>query len=136
METKPCPHCGLALPLEAFARSSKSKSGLQSWCRECTAERFAQHYAENREKCIARAIAHAKKTQEEDPRKHKAGRAARAALKRKEIVVGPCVVCGNERVELHHESYEPSQWLVVVPLCKRHHKERHAELDRIRAGVA
>lgn len=35
MQTKVCSHCGRELPAEAFNKSSKSSTGLQSWCKEC-----------------------------------------------------------------------------------------------------
>lgn len=33
--TKVCPKCGRELPAESFNKSSKSKDGLQHYCREC-----------------------------------------------------------------------------------------------------
>lgn len=35
VQEKICRHCGKWRPLEAFAKDSRSKDGLQSWCREC-----------------------------------------------------------------------------------------------------
>lgn len=33
---KRCTHCGRWLPLEAFAANPKLRSGLNSWCKQCT----------------------------------------------------------------------------------------------------
>lgn len=43
----------------------------------------------------------------------------------------PCVICGNEKSEGHHEDY--SKPLEVVWLCKLHHTEHHIYLNQRRA---
>lgn len=37
--TKTCGKCDRDLPLEAFAKRTKSKDGRQNWCRECMTKR-------------------------------------------------------------------------------------------------
>jgi len=45
------------------------------------------------------------------------------ALYHGELVREPCVVCGEEKSQGHHEDY--SKPLDVVWLCSLHHHERH-----------
>ena len=40
----------------------------------------------------------------------------------------PCVVCGKEKTEAHHESYDKP--LDVVFLCRRHHQDVHNEKNK------
>lgn len=44
-------------------------------------------------------------------------------IKRGVIKKGSCIVCGESKVEAHHENY--NQPLVVVWLCKLHHIGLH-----------
>lgn len=62
-----------------------------------------------------------------DPEKrarHKARAWARKAIKRGHLVRQPCEVCGDARVEAHHDDY--SQPLNVRWLCPSHHRDHHA----------
>ena len=38
METKKCTRCGRILPIDQFSKKTKSKDGLQPYCKECTKE--------------------------------------------------------------------------------------------------
>ena len=43
-----------------------------------------------------------------------------------------CSDCRDVEAEsYHHESYDPSQWLVVVPLCNPCHYKRHGKFPRL-----
>ena len=44
-------------------------------------------------------------------------------LKRGKVTKSPCAVCGDIKVEAHHADY--SKPLVVLWLCRLHHKELH-----------
>jgi len=44
-----CCSCRQFLPLEAFRRREEARSGLDSWCRSCRAERTRQWRTENPE---------------------------------------------------------------------------------------
>ena len=46
------------------------------------------------------------------------------ALKTGKLVRWPCEVCGDEQSDGHHPDY--SRPLVVVWLCKKHHREVHS----------
>jgi hypothetical protein len=45
------------------------------------------------------------------------------AIKNGTLLQEPCVVCGNEKSNAHHENYDAP--LSVIWLCEIHHKERH-----------
>jgi hypothetical protein len=45
------------------------------------------------------------------------------ALSKGELVRGECEVCGNPKVDGHHEDY--SRPLDVLWLCRRHHRQLH-----------
>lgn len=60
-----------------------------------------------------------------NPEKIRAHQAVRHAIKRGDLIRGPCEDCGTTRgVEAHHPDY--SQPLSVVWLCRRDHKRRHS----------
>lgn len=62
--------------------------------------------------------------------KKKANSAVRKAIKAGTITPQPCEVCGAQKVDAHHEDY--SKPLDVHWLCRRHHAERHLEINRER----
>lgn len=64
-----------------------------------------------------------------NPHKYDAHLAVEAALRRGELVKGPCEVCGvgesdGVRIDGHHDDY--SKPLEVRWLCRRHHTRLHA----------
>ena len=59
-------------------------------------------------------------------KKIKARSAVQHAISKNEIQKEPCAVCGNPKVQGHHEDY--SKPLDVVWLCTRHHADRHIHL--------
>lgn len=46
MDTKRCPRCGQYLPVSEFTKSSKSKDGLSTYCKECSSE-MSKQYRQN-----------------------------------------------------------------------------------------
>ena len=46
---KACTRCGIVKPLTEFSKDKRLKSGLQSSCKSCEAERRKQHYQANKE---------------------------------------------------------------------------------------
>lgn len=53
------------------------------------------------------------------PRKVRTRTASHRALKKGIIKKTPCVICGEEKVEMHHVNYNKP--LNVVFLCRKHH---------------
>ncbi len=92
-------------------------------------ENGRKHYREQHKKWYQR---HGRqyyiKKQIRNPNYFKAHQAVRRAID-KGIFSSPkklkCQKCGNPAREYHHHSYEPSQWLIVVPLCKLCHSVIH-----------
>ena len=58
-----------------------------------------------------------------NPERHAAHLAMRNAIRSGLLVPLPCEVCGNEKVEGHHDDYGAP--LSVRWLCKRHHLQAH-----------
>ena len=50
MDTKVCVKCGRELPVEEFNKHSKSKDGLQPYCKECQSEAYKKYHATRRTK--------------------------------------------------------------------------------------
>lgn len=48
--TKECRRCRELKPLEAFAKASKRKDGLQPWCKECVKDRDHERYEQDKKK--------------------------------------------------------------------------------------
>lgn len=60
------------------------------------------------------------------PEKHRARNIVYQALKYGSMVRQPCEVCGEAKVEAHHEDYSKPR--DVKWLCRKHHMERHKEM--------
>ena len=45
------------------------------------------------------------------------------ARKSGRLIQEPCVVCGSEKSQAHHEDYDKQ--LEVIWLCRKHHAEKH-----------
>ncbi|MEJ5081071.1 hypothetical protein [Ochrobactrum sp. MYb379] len=62
-----------------------------------------------------------------NPKKYAAHIAVQRALNQGKIAKRPCEVCGEPRVDAHHDDY--SQALKVRWLCRSHHNRLHAGGD-------
>lgn len=58
-------------------------------------------------------------------KRHKARWSVRRAVVAQRIIKQPCEICGNPKVDGHHDDY--SQPLNVRWLCRKHHSEFHAK---------
>jgi hypothetical protein len=55
-----------------------------------------------------------------------ARQAVRNAIRRKDITRLPCVICGKIPAQAHHyKGYEKNNYLDVMWLCAKHHREKH-----------
>lgn len=65
--------------------------------------------------------------------KHDARKLVRMAIAKGTLKRSPCTICGtSENVQMHHEDY--SKPLDVVALCRKHHAERHVEINKQKEG--
>jgi hypothetical protein len=80
MNTKQCAKCKTELPLTNFYKSSKSKDGHQTWCKNCSKNNRIQYYKDNKER-------EDKRNKEWEVKR----REWLASLKDK-----PCTDCGNK----------------------------------------
>lgn len=62
---------------------------------------------------------------DEERWKYEARKETRNAIRRGDIIKQPCEVCGNTKVDAHHDDY--SKPLEVRFLCRKHHSEHHAK---------
>lgn len=66
-----------------------------------------------------------------DQLRRSAGDAVKRAVRLGLLIACPCVVCGSDTTEAHHDDYRKP--LDVIWLCRQHHRERDAQ---IRSGAA
>jgi hypothetical protein len=52
------------------------------------------------------------------------------AKKKGTLIKTPCIICGENKSEAHHENYNKP--LYVFWLCKKHHMARHKEINKLR----
>lgn len=120
---KACSRCQNVKPLADFATQRKSPDGLQSWCRECSAEDQRVRRSTERGRRKHAEQARRARNRPTNAPKVAARRAVQAAL-RAGVLERPesCARCGSPggRIHLHHHrGYEPEHWLDVVPICVR-----------------
>lgn len=69
------------------------------------------------------AIVRARRQMDKSPDKWKARQELRNVIYRGKIEKKPCEVCGDKKVQGHHEDY--TKPLEVKWLCSKHHKKLH-----------
>ena len=132
MLTKRCFKCGGPKPLDEFYRHSEMADGHLNKCKTCTradvranrAAKAEQYRAYDRVRTTRperRASLFA--AQRKDPAKRRAHVAVTNALRRGKLVKQPCEICGDAKVDAHHDDY--SKPLDVRWLCRRHHVDHH-----------
>jgi hypothetical protein len=145
MTTKYCIACKETHPLTEFNKSAKAADGRQSYCRGCNRRAVAAYAAtdkgkaSNRRRAAAYAATDKGKAAKRrraaserltNPEKRVARSAVAHAITAGQLVRGPCEVCGTTvNIDGHHEDY--SKPLDVNWLCRKHHKERHREIDML-----
>jgi len=147
---KTCPDCKKDKPLSDFYKDKQQKNGLKPYCKVCVKKQCAKHYIDNqdtlRKKCIIwyrnnrkKVLIYHKKYYEKNKKRilqvHTtynktiaknimcARNAVSNAIRNNKLKKQPCEVCGELKVQAHHEDY--SKPLEVNWLCKDHHSELH-----------
>ncbi len=149
---KPCICCGRIKPIDDFYRHPMMSDGHLNKCVACVkmhtkqridrlklnAEWVLKEALRCRIKSRNRRALMPKPTPEENLKRNSLKSALRIfrkkattkvsnAIRDKRLHRRPCAKCGNLSVEAHHEDY--SKPLEVVWLCKKHHMERHVEIN-------
>lgn len=138
--SKECFKCKETKPLTEFYKHPQMGDGHLNKCKECTKKDVGKHRSENLEKIreydrqraknkerIALSVKVTKAWRAEDKRRQAAHSAVARAIRNGDLTKMPCVRCGAEKVEAHHEDYDKK--LEVVWLCTPCHKQRHKEID-------
>lgn len=119
---KRCSCCSEIKLLSQFSTNRTKADGKQTYCLKCNRAARQRSRARNRDRDLAyNQEWHRKHNQ--DPRKVKARRAVSHALARRLLGRKACEVCGEIRVDAHHDDYDKP--LEVRWLCRRHHMEAH-----------
>lgn len=124
---KKCKDCGVDKDISCFY-------GVQGECKDCTKKRVQfnyrkniNHYTKYEQKRFKnperkqRVLEYQRVRRLKYPLKNKARQDVGRALKKGILIKKPCEVCGQLRVEAHHEDYNKS--LDVKWLCRKHHLE-------------
>ncbi len=148
--TKQCSKCLEYLSLSFFYKEKRAPLGLRSECKACGKEAERRYYSEpgpigdarrerrtNRDSVRDRAkwteMPKEQRKRLSEKKRQNPHTLVRETLKRhlrKGLVVKlPCEVCGNTKVDGHHDDY--SKPLEVRWLCKVHHLEAHGRKQRI-----
>ena len=119
-----CSKCGTDKDSSQFRAvpPDRNKRGFYSHCKQCEAATKKKSYEKNK----AHYFQKASESRARYPIKRNARAAAAAAIKKGKIIKTPCIVCGETKVDAHHDDY--SKPIDVIFLCRVHHHARHKYL--------
>ena len=103
----------------AELKKRKRESYLRHREARLSRQRELMKTPEAKEKMRVRALLRKVKSPEEYCARYILGN----AVKQGKIIRLPCIVCGDEKSQGHHEDY--TKPLDVIWLCDKHHKEKH-----------
>jgi hypothetical protein len=142
---KQCTKCGQIKSAEEFCMNKRRKDGLSSYCKKCQNEysraHSAQYWESEHGKSVRQKYAQSLKCKEiykrnrerryeQMPLHWQARNAVGTAVRYGKILPPsffPCIICGKKAQQYHHDSYDPSHWLVVAPICNKCHRHIHLE---------
>jgi hypothetical protein len=137
--SKECFKCKTIKPLEEFYKHPNMADGHVNKCKECNKNDVTAHRNKNIEKFreydrargkiperIKAQVEITRAWRAEDSRRSVAHYAVAQAIRSGILVRMPCIRCGKEKTEAHHEDYDKP--LEVMWLCTPCHKQRHKEL--------
>lgn len=144
---KNCNTCGTETPLDGFYKGMAK-------CKECHKATVHARYTENMKDPIWRERELDRQREKADRHRSEGRKPSKDATKRggtlwqqrnrvkrsahlkvqsavicKKMFKQPCEVCGELKVDAHHDDYERP--LDVRWLCRKHHMEHHREMNRL-----
>lgn len=134
---KQCKKCLETKQKEEFNNDKTRKDGKFPYCIICVKkDRVIYNQSEKGKESLKRMHLkqkewfkeYFKKYRKKDLTKYIARNAVANAIRDKKIVKGKCNICGEVKVEGHHEDYLKP--LEVIWLCKKHHTMKHRELRK------
>lgn len=136
---KTCFKCGTVKPLNDFYRHPKMADGRLGKCKSCTKSDIAENYRKRHGQYLAyekspqradsrkrRALENLRRHRAKYVDKFRARSAVSNALRSGRLVKFPCEVCGEHKVEAHHDDY--ARPLEVRWLCHLHHRALEGRL--------
>ena len=140
MGDKTCTKCHKTKPLSDFGKRKASPDGLFAFCKLCRNASIRKRNNENpaaretyrnatRKYCKDRPRYYRNQLRSlmKNPKRFMASHAVHFAKQCGELIPEPCEVCGEEKVQAHHDCYKQKNWLNVRWLCSKHHGEHHAQ---------
>jgi hypothetical protein len=138
---KQCFKCNATKPIDQFYKHAAAKDGYLNKCKDCTKadvtlnrkthiERYRE-YDKKRSQHPERRKAHAqyvKDWQEANQQRTLAHSQVQNAIRNGSLVRMPCIKCGNEKSQGHHEDYNKP--LDVVWLCSPCHQRFHHDIRK------
>jgi len=137
---KTCFKCGEQRPLSDFYKHPQMADGHLGKCKKCTKEDVRKNYRDNKERYQeyekerelnpdrkAKKLEYQRKRRKAHLVKDKARAAVTRGLRNGSLEKQPCEICGDEKVEAHHDDY--SKPLEVRWLCFKHHRQEHGQLQ-------
>ena len=136
---KTCFKCDRLLPLDQFYKHAMMRDGHLNKCKECARAdsranraKRADYYREFDRKRSqqperrAKVREYTRQRAKRNPEKFRARYAVGNAIRDGRLVREPCEVCGEEKVQAHHEDY--TKPLDVRWLCFLHHRQAHGQM--------
>ena len=139
-DMKECQSCFVWQPLSEFYSHPLTKDGYASRCKVCARQwardrykitKSARQLYEKSRSNAPNRVAKRKQWLQDNPHKKKAQDTAKYALCTGKIIKTLCEICGNKKVQAHHDDY--SKPLKVRWLCSPCHQQFHAEERRSKA---
>lgn len=129
-ELKRCSDCEEWLSLVNFGPHKRTSDKLQSRCKPCHSKHSCQ-YAKNNSARIRVSRANRRANNPEVRHKDRVRNLTNNAILRGELVrPDNCELCGypSDRIQAHHISYDPKDYLNVTFLCVACHVSVHQQL--------
>lgn len=138
MTQKECFKCRQTKSLSEFYKHPQMGDGHLNKCKECTKNDASDNYSAKRKRYAEyekerfqrpdrkqKTLEYQRNRRARNPQKYYAHSAVHNALSAGVLEKEPCEICGNQKVEAHHDDY--SKPLDVRWLCRKHHLKEHGK---------